>query len=51
MQNIIKNQQTIIFKLESSKNKAIEELEDFKIQCCHKTEQLNECKQKIEVKF
>lgn len=51
MQNIIKNQQMVIVELELLKNKAIEELADFKIQFGYKTDQLNEYKQKIEVKF
>lgn len=50
MDNLIKNQERIINELEYSKNRADEEIEDLKIQAGFKTDQLNEWKQKYEVK-
>jgi len=50
MENMINNQEIIIMELEHSKSKAIEELEELKIKVEFKTDQLNEWKQKYEVK-
>jgi len=50
MQTIINNQEILIMELEHLKNRAIEELEEFKIKVDFKTDQLNEWKQKYEVK-
>jgi len=50
MQNMINNQEIIIMELEHSKSRAIEELEELKIKVEFKTDQLNEWKQKYEVK-
>jgi len=50
MQNMINNQEILIMELEHSKNRAIEELDELKIKFEFKTDQLNEWKQKYEVK-
>lgn len=50
MQNTINDQEIRIMELEYSKNRAIEELEELKIKVEFKTDQLNEWKQKYEVK-
>jgi len=50
MQNMINNQEIIIMELEHSKSRAIEELEELKLKVNFKTDQLNEWKQKYEVK-
>lgn len=50
MQNIINDQEMMIADLQHFKIKTIEELEDFKTQVVFKTDQLNEWKQKYEVK-
>lgn len=51
MQNIIKDQEIMIVELEHLKNNTIEELEDLKSLVGIKTDQMNEWKQKYEVKF
>lgn len=51
MQNIIKDQEMMIVELEYLKSKTIEELEEFKAKDGFKTDQLNEWKQKYEVRF
>lgn len=51
MQNIIKDQEIMIVELEHLKNKTIEELEDLKSVVGIKTDQINELKQKYEVKL
>lgn len=51
MQSIIKEQEMLILELEQSKNKIVEELEDFKTQIGYKNDQLNESNQKYEVKI
>lgn len=51
MQNIIRDQEMMILELENLKNRTIEELEEFKAKDGFKTDQLNEWKQKYEVRF
>lgn len=51
MQNIIKKQEIIIDELEYCNNKTKEEIDDLKTQVGFKADQLNEWKQKYEVKI
>jgi len=51
LQITIRDQEITIAELERLKNESIEELEDLKSIVGYKTDQLNEWKQKYEVKF
>lgn len=51
LQITIRDQEITIAKLERVKNESIKELEDLKSTVGYKTDQLNEWKQKYDVKF